>query len=313
MKNLIYVLLLIGGVMIVMEWSDGMAFKDDSSSVYAATKDFNKTFTAESGQKLELQTDIGSVNVEGTSDNQVVIIAEIKGSDDAVNDFEITAEQNSGGVTIRGEKKSKDWSKLWNNFNVNYTVKVPKSFNLNIKTAGGNIKITGLNGTLDGTTSGGNITLTGVDGKMDFTTSGGNIEVDKSKGTLDITTSGGNVRIENSEGDVAAATSGGNMTFSGITGKLEAGTSGGNIKAKINGPNKGITLKTSGGDIAVWIASDVKAALDAATSGGEVTCELPVTISGKIKSDRIRGDINGGGEPIILKTSGGDIDVKKLQ
>ena len=313
MKNFIYVLMLIGGIMVVMEWSDGISFNNDSASVYAGTKDFSKSFTVSSGQTLQIATDVGSVNIEGTAGDQVVVTAEIKGSDDAVNDFEITAEQTSGGVTIRGEKKSKGWSNLWNNFNVTYTVKVPKSYNLNAKTAGGNIKVTGLNGTLEGTTSGGNIKLNDVDGKMDFTTSGGNIEVDRSKGTLEIATSGGNVRIENSEGDVSAATSGGNMTFSGITGKLEAGTSGGNIKAKINGPNKGIKLKTSGGDIVVWISSDVKAALDAETSGGEVTCELPVTISGKMKSDRIRGDINGGGEPIILKTSGGDIDVKKLQ
>ncbi len=313
MKNFIYVLLLIGGVMVITEVSDGISWNDDSSAVYAAGKDFSKSFTVTSGQKLQLTTDVGSVAIEGTDGDQVLVTAEIKGSDDAISDFEITAEQTSGGIVIRGEKQSKGWSKLWNNFNVNYTVKVPKTFDINVKTAGGNIKVNSLSGTLEGETSGGNILLSGVDGKMDFTTSGGNIEVDRMKGTLNITTSGGNVKIENAEGDVAAATSGGNMTFSGITGKLQAGTSGGNIKAKISGPNKGITLKTSGGDIAVWVSADVKASLEAATSGGEVTCELPITITGKMKSDKIKGDINGGGEPIILKTSGGDIDLKKLQ
>ncbi len=311
MKNLIFALLLIAGVMIVVQLSDGGSWNDDSSTVHAANKDFQKNFTVTPGQQLDLVTDVGSVNIEGTSDNKVVISAQIRGSDDAVNEFEISAEQNSAGIVIRGEKKSKGWSKIWNHFDVTYTVKLPKQFNMKVSTAGGNIKVTGLNGTMNGRTSGGNILLTDVDGTMEFRTSGGNISVDRSKGALQAKTSGGNIKIESADGDVDVSTSGGNISATDIKGKLEAETSGGHVKAKLTGPNKGITLRTSGGDIAVWAPKDIKAALDATTSGGEVTCELPVTVIGKIKSTKIQGDINGGGPAITLRTSGGDIDIRK--
>ena len=52
--------------------------------------------------------------------------------------------------------------------------------------------------------------------------------------------------------------------------------------------------------------------LDAATSGGGVTSDLPVTVSGKIARDHLKGPVNGGGKPVVLRSSGGSIHVKKL-
>jgi len=69
-------------------------------------------------------------------------------------------------------------------------------------------------------------------------------------------------------------------------------------------------LRQSGGDIDITVAKDIAASIDASTSGGSVICDLPVTVSGRIEGDRIKGTINGGGNVIYAHTSGGDVRIR---
>lgn len=47
--------------------------------------------------------------------------------------------------------------------------------------------------------------------------------------------------------------------------------------------------------------------LDASTSGGGAGCDLPVTVTGKRSGcSRLKGPVNGGGKPVVLRSSGGD-------
>jgi len=50
--------------------------------------------------------------------------------------------------------------------------------------------------------------------------------------------------------------------------------------------------------------------LDLNTSGGEVECDLPVTMQGKFGESKLRGKLNGGGPLLTLRTSGGDIELR---
>jgi hypothetical protein len=52
--------------------------------------------------------------------------------------------------------------------------------------------------------------------------------------------------------------------------------------------------------------------LDASTSGGNVSSELPVSTTGKAIRGKLRGPVNGGGKSVILHSGGGSIQVKKL-
>ena len=46
------------------------------------------------------------------------------------------------------------------------------------------------------------------------------------------------------------------------------------------------------------------------SSGGPVHCDLPVTMEGRVASDRLRGRLNGGGALLRLRSSGGGITIK---
>jgi len=65
-----------------------------------------------------------------------------------------------------------------------------------------------------------------------------------------------------------------------------------------------VKLGTSGGSVTVQVAGSSAFDLDAATSGGGVSSDLPVTVSGKIACDSLKGPVNGGGKPVVLRTSG---------
>jgi hypothetical protein len=53
--------------------------------------------------------------------------------------------------------------------------------------------------------------------------------------------------------------------------------------------------------------------LDARTSGGRVSTDLPVvvTVVGEHKTDVLQGKLNGGGKALVLKTSAGNIRLRK--
>jgi len=70
-------------------------------------------------------------------------------------------------------------------------------------------------------------------------------------------------------------------------------------------------LETSGGAVTARIAANAAFELDAETSGGGVSSDLPVTVIGKTEPDRLKGAVNGGGKLVRLHTSGGSIRVEK--
>lgn len=275
---------------------------------------FVKSFDAVPGQTLIVKTDIGSICIEGTAESKVTIKAEMTGRENQMADFEITANAVGQGIEVIGTRKSQGLFSFWNNFDVAYTITVPREYQIKLETSGGVIKIQSLKGNVTSKTSGGNIILRDVNGSAQIKTSGGNIELNGLDGKVVARTSGGHIDVEKSSGWLDVETSGGHIRAESVRGGLRAETSGGNIKVNITDDFKGVDVETSGGDIEIGVPAGIKADLDAATSGGEVECRgLEVTMSGKIQSNRIKGKIAGGGEVIRARTSGGDVVIRALK
>ncbi len=273
-----------------------------------AQKRLEKKFQVSPGGTFTLGTDAGSVKVMGTSSNEVSVVAEIRGREKDVEGFEITAEQSGKNVDVRG-KMSKGNSWFWNSvdIDVRYSVSVPREYSLKMHTSGGDIDVSDLKGVVDGKTSGGNVSIGGTEGDVDLETSGGNVEAEKCTGSLRMRTSGGEINVRGIAGDVDLGTSGGDVKISDVDGKVRAETSGGSMYVKMKGANKGVFAETSGGDIEIVVSKSVAADIDAATSGGSVHFDFPVTLSGQIDESRVRGTLNGGGNTIHAHTSGGDV------
>ncbi len=281
----------------------------------SAERRFEKKFSVAAGGKLTLKTDIGTVKVSGSSSSEVSVVANIRGRERDVQDFEISADQSSDGVSVVGRSKE---HRSWffggsGELDVEYTVIVPQSYNIQVETSGGNIAVSGVNGTVKGETSGGDAEATAVDGTIDLSTSGGDVKAERVNGEVRLETSGGDARARAVKGGVDVSTSGGNVEIMDVDGKVRAETSGGNVRVQVKGSNRGVHVETSGGDIDVVVPKSVGAMIDAETSGGDVVCDLPVTVSGRVGESRIRGTVNGGGETIYAHTSGGDVRIRPAE
>ena len=231
-----------------------------------------KTIEITEGKNLIVDVSGGDVMV--TYWNAESVEVKIFGNEKAYDkmEFEITGDGES--VEVIGKKKSST-SSWFSSINVKVEIKVPAKFNLDINTSGGDIK------------------CGGIDGIIHLNTSGGDIWADKCSGDINVSTSGGDIFLFC------------NTSF------IEAETSGGDIKLEYSGENRGLDLSTSGGDIEIKLPYDFKASIDLSTSGGEVSCSFNMKNITKSRESSLSGDINGGGENLIARTSGGDITVEE--
>ena len=284
-------------------------------SLTAGERNFEKKFNATSGGLLTVDTDFGDVIIKGTSSGEVRVEAKLRGNKTDLDEFEITAVETGQGIEVRGRGNKDDdwWSTGFDNLHVKFSIVVPEQYNVRLMTAGGDINIEALDGTIQGETSGGDIILKNLRGEFTVETSGGDIVATELKGNMRGSTSGGDIRVSDLSGNASVETSGGDIRIGGVSGNVVAETSGGDIAVTLTGSNKGVMAETSGGDIDIYTQEGIRANLDASTSGGSVICSLPITLAGEIDESRVRGTINGGGELIRARTSGGDIRIKRSE
>jgi Putative adhesin len=300
-----------------------------------------KSFPLDPGGQLVVQADRGGIEVRTADRNSVDIevTRQAGGSrtkaEQTLKDHVVSITQDGNKVEVRAEYKGEKTSGWFGNspdLRVNYLITVPRKFDVNLKTAGGSVKVSELTGKVQAASSGGGLNFTKIEGPLSGHTSGGGITVAGCKGNADLRTSGGGLKLSEIEGDVDARTSGGSVHADKLTGKsvlkssgggievseikgqVEASTSGGGITASLlTQPTGDCTFKTSGGGIKVVLGEKLTVDVDARTSGGRVTSDLPVTTvtQGEPKKNELRGKINSGGPLIIAHTSGGGVRFEK--
>lgn len=309
-------------------------------SASAATEEnLERTFPLQPSGRLVVEVDFGSIEVSTNDTGEVDIqvwrrvTRGTKADEEAfLQERPVTFSAEGNTVSIRSKAKSKQ-AGLWKGTQrteAKYTITVPVQCDTQLKTAGGGIevrdlrgevnahtsggglKFARLHGPLEGRTSGGSIHVGDCNGTLKVVTSGGGIDVTGGSGTLDGHTSGGSVTVKSFRGPVRVDTSGGGIRLDGVTGDVAGSTSGGSIQAAFTALSGKVKLETTGGGVTVRLPEDAAFDLDAATSGGSASSELPVTITGAKSRNHLRGAVNGGGKPVVLRSSGGSVQVKKL-
>lgn len=288
----------------------------------AIERNVEKTFTVSGAGTIHLTTDGGGIKVTPGADGTVKIIAHEKiradsdaEADDLLKDLELTFDQSGNEVSARA-KYNKAFSGFhfgsWPPVQVSFEAIVPASYATDLHTSGGGIHVGDLAGTVFARTSGGGITLGKMGGKVDVHTSGGGITLAEAHGSAKLDTSGGSITVGRVAGPAELSTSGGGIHIDSVEESVRAHTSGGSVHAGIVGPLKGdCELSSSGGGIHVTVDKTAAFHLDAATSGGGVHADgLTITLKGGDHGrSHLKGDVNGGGPELKLRTSGGSIDV----
>lgn len=297
-----------------------------------------KGFTVADGGTLRLDADIGDVTiVTGGSGVAIEVVRDARGrrGEARMREHKIDFRQSGNDVIIESNDDENnnwsDWFRWSDDYEVQWNIRVPDRYNLELKTSGGSIELDDIEGTVEARTSGGGIKTGKLNGDATLKTSGGGIRVEGATGELLAHTSGGSIEIGDTTGNVEAKTSGGSITLSRVggtvyartsgggirvedaMGSVDASTSGGSITARLSRQPQGDSrLSTSGGSVTVNIAGGVNLELDAKASGGGVTSDVPVLVQGTHDEDSLRGRIGSGGPKLVLRTSGGGIRVRGL-
>jgi Toastrack DUF4097 len=285
-----------------------------TSVALASDSTYDKALNAPPGGQLTFDSDVGSVSVVGGDTREVVVHADLEGSESFLRRLHISAEQTASGVMVsaRLDNGWLDWFD-WFDFgsvDVRFAVQVPRDYPVDIRTSGGGLAMRDLNASVQARTSGGGIVLQNVAGRVYGHTSGGGIRAERLGGPAELSTSGGPIAVVDSTGDLDLHTSGGGIRIQDDDGKVDAHTSGGGIRAELRS-NRGVSLGTSGGSITLLLPQDAHGSIEAHTSGGGISCDFPITTTDLSGGDRVQGTIGGGGPPITLHTSGGSIRIER--
>src|SRR3954454_3710839 len=298
----------------------------------------SQTLDGTPGGRLIVDVDFGTIDVSAGPDDKssVTVHRKIDADNDAQEKeylasapIQVSTEGNT--ITVRARRQNKDKNLNWSgrcNMDARYTLRVPKSFNSELRTGGGRIMVSEITGTMSAdtsggklkfthlkgptgaTTSGGSIELNGCDGPLKVDTSGGRIEATDGTGSLDARTSGGSIVVRNFAGDTKVETSGGRLSFENVNGKIFGRTSGGSITAKLKSPVPGdVNLETSAGAIELMVPADAGLDIEAEASSGRVTSELPF-MGTRTDRESMKGKINGGGKSVVLRSGAGIIAIK---
>jgi hypothetical protein len=290
----------------------------------AADGDLIASHPIDAGAAIRIQLDRGSVEVRTHDLDTARLEARARGLGASAMHFQLS--QKGGDLVLTGGAES--WlSWMSDGPRVSVLAWVPRSTHVEIHTAGGDIRVHGVElgvvartgggairvidagGRIDVQTSGGAITTRSIRGDLSAVTAGGRIDVQSIRGDVLAITSGGRIRLAQVTGDAEAHTSGGPIEIDGVDGEVTAMTSGGTILTRFNRDPVG-RVETSGGAIEVAFPAGAGADLDARSLGGAVVVEHGIEAHSRTSPDHVAGAINGGGGTLRLRASGGSIHVR---
>ena len=235
----------------------------------------------------------------------------------------ITTDPNDLEITIK-HRNNNNWKGWENSYNVSCEIYTPAATSCNLRSSDGDIKIKGLKADQVCTTSDGDVVAAKITGNVNCTTSDGDVQIYNVTGNTNLATSDGDIKAENVEGDTKFVTSDGDISLSNVTGTINARTSDGDIL--FTDCSGSVVAQTSDGDIEGSLFK-LKVKLSVITSDGDIDVTIPdglsfnvklkgssldiplVDFSGKTEEHLIQGTVRGGGIPVELMASDGQVSL----
>jgi DUF4097 and DUF4098 domain-containing protein YvlB len=264
--------------------------------------------------------------------------------EDRLEDYDIFIGTEGNKVIATAKRRS---GTKWDNqksISISFKISAPRNTCTYLKTSGGSIRIASLTGEQTFITSGGSLRVEDLKGRITGKTSGGSIDVSQCRedielatsggsikatdltGNINLKTSGGSISLSKLDGNIAAHTSGGSVKGEDIKGTLNTGTSGGSVRlANVSGSLK---AKTSAGSVEVSMAK-LGQYLDLSSSAGSIRVSMPLesgldldlkgnkvsiplkNFDGHVEKNKVSGKLNGGGIPVSLAASSGNVYVNQ--
>ena len=271
-----------------------------AGSAPAQSGDWQKSYPASGGASLSLATGDASVELHGCGGCGAIGI-HVNWRDRNPNEFEINEFQTGGHVNFELKEKPRMGFRIGHFREPEVTVETPEKLDLEARTSDGSLRIAGINGTLELHTSDGSVDVSDVGGAMRLTASDGAIRLHNVTGALESRSSDGSVTIDGKFSGLQVHAGDGRMDVT-----LAEGTQL-TTASRIEG---------SDGRMTVRLPKSLAVDLDVHTSDGGIDCQLPLTMDGYNSAHNsghnLRGHLNGGGTPLTIHASDGNVTIAAL-
>ena len=240
--------------------------------------EWSKTYTITGKPDLRIET--SDANISITTWNQNAIEAKVISSHYQIGEggLHIDEHQTGDSVSIEVRYPHHNLTIGWGQHRVDIIIQMPREGRANLHTGDGKIEINGLKGEMELRSGDGSENLEGVDGKLRASTGDGSIRANGRFDELNLKTGDGRVEVRAEQGSSQAT---------------------------------GWRLETGDGTVTLEVPSDFAADVDLHTSDGHIDLEMPVTTVGNIREHEIHGKLNGGGNPLTIRTGDGSIHLRK--
>ncbi|MFC1499432.1 hypothetical protein ACFL6T_00240 [Candidatus Zixiibacteriota bacterium] len=268
-----------------------------------------REFDINGQQSMEIDLNAGgSITVRGWDEQRATVRVRFGRTDPDA--FRFDFDQSRSKLTVRSERLSRV-----QNVDIRIDVQVPRGFDLDLRTGGGGITISGIEGVIDGGTGGGELDLRNLKGTIRLTTGGGEITVRDSELDGRVSTGGGAVLVENVVGDFRATSGGGEVIYRNVVTPdrtwpadvVHIRNAGGSIE--VEDAPAGADVSTGGGDIHIGSAGTF---VKASTGGGDITIDSidgwvdASTGAGMIRA-MMTGNPDEGRRDVSLSTGYGEV------
>lgn len=271
------------------DWSNSSIFTASAAAVSPAEKacldtinqnsdQFHWNGKVASGKVVEIRGLNGDIQAEGTSGDQVEVVANKHARRSDVNTVMIKVVEHPEGVTICAIYPSRD----------------------PMTCEPGGVRRSGESG---------NVEVKENDVRVDF-----KLKIPAGVNFAGHTVNG-EIAAENLAGNVDTKTVNGNITIS-TSGYAAAKTVNGEISARLgnaNWPGK-LEFKTINGAISLELPAQTSTSVEAATMNGAISSDFPLTVLGRFSKRQVSGSIgssDGSGRELLLKTLNGSINLRR--
>jgi DUF4097 and DUF4098 domain-containing protein YvlB len=283
------------------------AFRGTVSAETVDIKDtIKKTFKVTDGGNLEIEADRGNVEIRSIRGDEVRIVVERTVSVDRRSDAKEILETHKLDMAQKGNAvilssrveqrrfKYRSW-KGDDRIRIRIIVEVPRQFEVMVSTGAGNVAVDDL------------------EGQLDIRSGAGNVEVGDVEGEVSIVSGSGVVDVGRVSGPVAVHTGAGNIEITAVDGQLSAVTGAGDITAFIvEQPTGDSQLISGAGNVTVFLSEGIGVKVDA-MARGNCTTDFPLKVEGRWMTKTLVGDLNGGGPDLAIKSSVGNVVLKKIR
>jgi len=249
-----------------------------AAALPARADEWSKTYTISGKPELRIET--SDANIKVTTWDQNTIEAKVITNRYKIGEGGIRVDERQTGdtVEISVHYPHHDVVFGWGSHRVDVIIQMPREGKVNLRTGDGSIGVATLKGDMELHTGDGSVTLDGVDGRLHATTGDGHINAKGRFDELELKTGDGHVDVRAGSGSSLAA---------------------------------GWKLETGDGSVSLEVPGDLAADVDLHTSDGHIDLDMPVTATGTLRQNEIRGKMNGGGSLLTIRTGDGSIHLRK--